>query len=140
MAFRDGPRKLNVLVVDDEPAVGMVVGMQLHEDGMHAEITSTPEEALAAADDRVPDLMILDYHMPRHNGLEVSQRIRAAHGAGIPGILVTGRVHALEQASLDEAGIEAVVTKPFSPKQLAAVARRVLEKRASSGGVGGVAA
>ena len=121
-----------VLVVDDEPAIGYVIALQLHEEGIDTYITTSTEDALDFANVCTPALLIVDYHMPRIDGLSLARQISDNCRTDIPAILITGRVHQLDQTTLDRANISIVLNKPFSPKQLAAAVVRMLSEHPSA--------
>ena len=98
---------LRVLVVDDNPDAAMSLGMLLQMSGHQAFIAHDGAEAIEAADQHRPDVVLLDLRLPGLDGHEVCRRIRRhAWGAGMSIIAVTGcgapeDVHASHQAGFD---------------------------------------
>ena len=75
---------MRILVADDDPAVRESLRRSLSFNGYEVTLASDGDEALAAAADPPPDLVLLDVNMPGIDGLEVCRRIRAA-GSDVPG-------------------------------------------------------
>ncbi|MBL8530526.1 MAG: response regulator, partial [Hyphomonadaceae bacterium] len=84
------------------------------------------EEALAAAAASAYDLILLDIRMPRLDGLETAQRIRAGQGpcAGAPIVALTADAGETERAQAFKAGMDDFITKPIDAARLLAVAER----------------
>ena len=79
-----------VLVVDDEPSIVDAVATALRYEGFEVEEATTARAGLAAAQERRPDLIILDVMLPDLDGLEVTRRLRA-DGVGVPILFLTAR-------------------------------------------------
>ncbi len=108
-----------VLVVDDDPDICGLVEFKLSHVGMNVFGESDGEGGLKAAEELLPDIVILDWMMPKLTGIEVCQRLRAgARTAGIPVLLLTAKAQELDvQCGLD-AGANDYIAKPFSPREL----------------------
>lgn len=80
-----------------------------------------------------PDLILLDLMMPKIDGWELLQRVRADPGLqGIPVIVVTARANEIDRVfGLQIAGVEGYLTKPFGPQELVQCVERVLQAKAS---------
>jgi DNA-binding response OmpR family regulator len=115
-----------VLVVDDEPMVREVLARYLELDGFRVATADDGEQALAAFATEVPDLVVLDLMLPRIDGLEVFQRIRAL--AETPVIMLTARGDETDRIVGLELGADDYVTKPFSPREVIARVRAVLRR------------
>ena len=115
-----------ILVVDDEPVVAEVVERYLRRDGYDVRVASTGTEALAAAQDWVPDLVVLDVMLPEMGGLEVCRRIRQQ--SLTPIIMLTARGEESDRIVGLEMGADDYVVKPFSPGELAARVKSVLRR------------
>ena len=108
-----------ILVADDEAHILHVVSMKLGNAG-HEVITAVDgDEALELCASEHPDLLITDYQMPYLSGLELCKELRARpETRDIPAIMLTARGFDIEPAEMAEAGISAVLAKPFSPREV----------------------
>jgi DNA-binding response OmpR family regulator len=92
-------------------------------------VATDGEEALQALARRTPDLVILDIMLPKLNGFEVCQRIRAdARWRGIKVLMLTAKGRDTEVAKGLGVGADAYVTKPFSTRDLVAQVKQLLEQ------------
>src|ERR1700740_1409019 len=120
-----------VLVVDDEPIVQDVVVRYLERDGFRTLTASDGDSARSLIEEREPSLVVLDVMLPGTDGLTLCRWIRER--SGLPVILLTARGEEADRIVGLELGADDYVTKPFSPRELAARVRSVL--RRSSGSV-----
>ena len=117
-----------VLVVDDEPIVREVVVRYLEREG-HTTLEAATATARAALLERSePDLVVLDVMLPGTDGLELCRWIRSR--SDLPVILLTARGEEADRIVGLELGADDYVTKPFSPRELAARVRTVLRRSA----------
>jgi excisionase family DNA binding protein len=117
-----------VLIVDDDDGLRAFLRAALEGDGCIVREAASAEEGLAALDEELPDLILLDVEMPRMNGIEMLQRVRERHGVEtIPVVMFSGKVEAEEEAQ--EAGAQAFIGKPFDPAHLLASTRQLLRSR-----------
>ncbi|HEY0416078.1 MAG TPA: response regulator transcription factor [Gaiellaceae bacterium] len=115
-----------ILVVDDEPVVRDVVARYLARDG-HATIEAADGiDARRLIELEEPALVVLDVMLPGLDGLELCRWIRAR--SDTPVILLTARVDEADRIVGLELGADDYVTKPFSPRELAARVRTVLRR------------
>jgi DNA-binding response OmpR family regulator len=119
-----------VLVVDDEPIVRDVVVRYLERDGFQTLTASDGDVARALIEERAPNLVVLDVMLPGTDGLSLCRWIRSR--SSLPVILLTARGDEADRIVGLELGADDYVTKPFSPRELAARVRTVL--RRSNGG------
>jgi DNA-binding response OmpR family regulator len=119
-----------VLVVDDEPIVRDVVVRYLERDGFQTLTAADGEAARALIEEREPNLVVLDVMLPGTDGLSLCRWIRGR--SSLPVILLTARGEEADRIVGLELGADDYVTKPFSPRELAARVRTVL--RRSNGG------
>ncbi|HZD88149.1 MAG TPA: response regulator transcription factor [Gaiellaceae bacterium] len=119
-----------VLVVDDEPIVRDVVVRYLERDGFETLIAADGDAARELIERREPSLVVLDVMLPGTDGLALCRWIRGR--SDLPVILLTARGEEADRIVGLELGADDYVTKPFSPRELAARVRTVL--RRSNGG------
>jgi DNA-binding response OmpR family regulator len=115
-----------VLVVEDDPTVREVVVRYLEREGIDVDAAADGEAALRRADARWPDLVVLDVMLPTLDGFEVCRRLRAH--APVPVIMLTARGEEDDRVAGLEIGADDYVTKPFSPRELAARVKAVLRR------------
>ena len=116
-----------LLVADDDEDILALVQLRLSRSGFEVIVARDEQEALQLAQDRHPDLAVLDWMMPKATGLEVLRAIRADSAtADIPVVLLTARASESDiQEGLD-AGAADYIAKPFSPQELAARVHDIL--------------
>ena len=119
-----------VLVVEDEPVMAEVVERYLRRDGHEVCVERTGHGALAAFERFDPDLLVLDVMLPGIDGLEVCRRIRAM--STVPVIMLTARTGEADRLLGFGLGADDYVTKPFSPRELAARVQAVLRRASGS--------
>ena len=117
---------LDVLVVDDDPTVAEVVEAYLTRAGYGVRRAADGPSAVAAARERLPDLMVLDLMLPGFDGYEVHQRVRAL--GEVPVIMLTARGEEGDRILGLQVGADDYVTKPFSPRELVLRAGSVLRR------------
>jgi len=117
-----------VLVVDDEPIVREVVVRYLAREGHETLEAADGNAARGAIELAEPDLVVLDVMLPGTDGLELCRWIRAR--SGLPVIMLTARGEEADRIVGLELGADDYVTKPFSPRELAARVRSVLRRAA----------
>lgn len=122
-----------ILVVDDEPNIREVVGLYLRRDGHTVVAAADGDEALRLNGIHQPDLVVLDLMLPKLSGLEVCRRIQTERR--VPLIMLTAKGEEEDRIIGLGVGADDYVTKPFSPRELAArvaaVLRRVNESTTS---------
>lgn len=116
-----------ILLADDEPHITHLVARRLKAMGHEVRVARDGEEAWTIVQEWVPDLMITDLQMPYINGLDLITNIRQQPSlAGIPVIVLTARGYVLDDQQIRQAGIAALLSKPFSVRRLAAMVSDVL--------------
>jgi len=120
----------NVLVVDDEPHIGLLVRETLAGVGMVVRAVTDGRQALRLLDELAPDLILLDIGLPDIDGFSLCGRIREHSHAPI--IMLSARHHDDDVIRGFNAGADDYVVKPFSPRQLAARAEALLRRRFGS--------
>ena len=117
-----------VLVADDDDDILLLVTMRLRRDGFVVIAARNGEEALALAQQQRPDVAVLDIGMPGLDGLEVLQRIRADDDLrGMRVLLLTAKAQESDVRRGYDAGADAYVRKPFSPAELSARVRALVD-------------
>jgi DNA-binding response OmpR family regulator len=119
-------RATRILVVEDEPQVAEVVGRYLERDGHDVRIVGDGDAALRAFEEQRPDLVVLDLMIPEPNGYEVCEQIRRESEVAV--IMLTARTTESDRLMGLDLGADDYVTKPFSPRELAARVRTVLRR------------
>jgi DNA-binding response OmpR family regulator len=116
-----------VLIADDEPNIVISLEYLLRREGFEVFVAADGEEALARARAERPDLVLLDVMMPKMNGFDVCQALRADPEMAATRILMlTAKGRDTEVSKGLGLGADAYVTKPFSTKELVAQARQLL--------------
>ncbi len=124
-----------VLVVDDDPSITSVLSAYLRKDGFDVEVLHDGQEALASALANPPRLIVLDLSPPRMNGLQVLRALRGRHTT--PVILLSDRRDEDSVVNGLRLGADDFVTKPFSPREVAARVEAVLRRSAPAGAARG---
>jgi len=122
---------LNILIVEDEPAIQELIAVNLEGAGHHALRAADSEQALASIRQTLPDLVLLDWMLPGQSGLAVARQLRGdARTRAIPIIMLTAKSAEPDKILGLEAGADDYITKPFSPRELLARIKAVLRRRA----------
>jgi two-component system, OmpR family, response regulator len=116
-----------ILVVDDEPSIVDAVATCLRYEGFDVEEVRTGRAALSAAQDRAPDLIILDVMLPDLDGLEVTRRLRT-DGVRSPVLFLTARDALEDKLAGLTVGGDDYVTKPFALAEIVARSRAILRR------------
>jgi DNA-binding response OmpR family regulator len=111
-----------VLVVDDDPVIADLVSFRLTRLGLDVFVETDGQAGLAAARELRPDLVVLDWMMPRMNGLEMCAALRAEPDEALartPVLLLTAKAQEPDLLRGFAAGATDYIVKPFSPRELA---------------------
>lgn len=115
-----------LLIVDDEACVTFMLASRFRELGYDVVTADNGEQALELALASPPTAVISDFQMPRKDGLELARQLRANPSTErIPVIMLTARGHRLSPRELQETGIQHVMPKPFSARELQTIIQEV---------------
>ena len=118
----------SVLVVDDEPNIVMSLEFLMEQAGFEVRVAADGEAALQAMEDKLPDLVLLDVMMPKRDGYDLCQMIRAKpEWKHVRIIMLTAKGREVEREKGMALGADDYVTKPFSNQDIVARARRALD-------------
>jgi DNA-binding response OmpR family regulator len=116
-----------ILVVDDEPFICRSLTFVLRKDNYRVFEARNGEEALAAIREHKPDLVFLDVMMPKMNGFQVTEQVRADSALdAVKIILLTAKGQECDREVGKTAGANDYMTKPFSPTKILDRAREIL--------------
>jgi two-component system response regulator MprA len=118
---------MQILVVDDEPAVRDSLDRALRLEGYNVELAADGTEALSTLTGESPDAVVLDLMMPRLDGFEVCRRMRAA-GDRTPVLVLTARDAVSDRVKGLDAGADDYLVKPFALDELLARLRALLRR------------
>ena len=120
----------NILVIDDEPHIVHVVALKLRNAGHTVVTAGDGAEGLELATAGDYDLIITDIQMPYLTGIELSHKL-AEHRTtkNVPIIVLTARGYKLDNESLDGTSIKAILSKPFSPREVLGHVEEILSKQ-----------
>jgi two-component system alkaline phosphatase synthesis response regulator PhoP len=127
----DSPdRPARIRVVDDEPTVREMVGLNLRAAGYDVAFAARGDDALTVAREANPDLIVLDVMLPGRDGLEVVRILRAE--SSVPILLLSARGEEMDRVIGLEVGADDYLTKPFAMRELVARVRAMLRRRRMS--------
>jgi two-component system phosphate regulon response regulator PhoB len=119
----------HVLVVEDEDALSALLQYNLDKEGYQVTVAADGEEALVLIDETPPDLIVLDWMLPKVSGVEVCRRLRARpETRNMPIIMLTARGEETDRIRGLDTGADDYIVKPFSMSELAARIRAVLRR------------
>lgn len=122
-----------VLVVEDEPALAMLLRYNLEHAGFRVDEAADGEEALARIAEAPPDLVLLDWMLPSLSGIDVCRQIRRSPAThSLPVIMLTARSEDADTVRGLDVGADDYITKPFSNEALLARIRALLRRAGTS--------
>jgi two-component system phosphate regulon response regulator PhoB len=126
-----------IMIVEDESDISEMVALHLGRAGHDSFTVSNGLQAVPAAIEKQPDIVVLDLMLPGLDGLSVLKRLRAdTRTAGIPVIILTAKSQLTDKIAGLELGVDDYLTKPFSPRELIlrinAILRRTKKVTATS--------
>lgn len=121
--------KPKVLLAEDDTSLTELLTYNLEQEGFEVLHAADGEEAMVLAQERQPDIAILDWMIPYLSGIEICRRLRRQpETANLPIIMLTARSEESDRIRGLETGADDYITKPFSPRELVARIRAVLRR------------
>ena len=118
-----------ILVMEDEDALATLLQYNLEKEGYDVAVAADGEEGMLQIDERTPDLILLDWMLPKLSGIEVCRRVRGrAETRNLPSIMLTARGEETDRVRGLDTGADDYMTKPFSMTELTARIRAVLRR------------
>ncbi len=118
-----------VLVVEDEDALSTLLQYNLEKEGYAVRLSADGEDALVQVDERLPDLIVLDWMLPKISGIEVCRRLRGRpETRNVPIVMLTARGEESDRIRGLDTGADDYAIKPFSMTELTARLRAVLRR------------
>ena len=125
--MRNLPR---ILIVEDEPAIAELIAVNLRHNGFQPIWAMDGETAQKELDDVLPDVILLDWMLPKESGLTLAKKRRNdKRSQEIPILMLTARGDEFDRVAGLDAGADDYIVKPFSTKELLARIRAVLISR-----------
>ncbi len=119
----------HVLVVEDEDSLATLLQYNLQKEGYEVSLAGDGEEALLMVDERLPDLIVLDWMLPKVSGIEVCRRLRQRNETrNVPVVMLTARGEETDRVRGLDTGADDYVVKPFAMTELTARIRAVLRR------------
>jgi two-component system alkaline phosphatase synthesis response regulator PhoP len=116
-----------ILVIDDEASIRNVARAYLEHEGYTVLCAETGPQGLKMAQERAPDLIVLDLMLPGMDGMEVTARLRERSDVYI--LMLTARSDEVDRVAGLRVGADDYLTKPFSPRELTARVAAILRRR-----------
>jgi two-component system, OmpR family, alkaline phosphatase synthesis response regulator PhoP len=117
-----------ILIADDEPNIVLSLEFLMKREGYEVRVAENGDDALAQLAEFMPDLVLLDVMLPRRNGFEVCQQIRASpQSPDVKVVMLTAKGRDTEMQKGLALGADAYITKPFATKELVARVRDLLD-------------
>ncbi len=118
-----------VLVVEDEDALATLLHYNLEKEGYRVSLAADGEEALTQVNEQLPDLIVLDWMLPKVSGIEVCRRLRGrSETRNVPIIMLTARGEETDRIRGLDTGADDYVCKPFAPREVIARIRALLRR------------
>ena len=118
-----------ILVAEDEEALGQLLQYNLDKEGYRIALAVDGDEAMLLAEEETPDLVVLDWMLPKLSGIEVCRRLRAGRKTrNVPSVMLTARGEETDRVRGLDTGADDYIVKPVSMTELAARIRAVLRR------------
>jgi two-component system phosphate regulon response regulator PhoB len=123
----------SILIVEDEKEIRELLVFTLLRDGYEVIEAETAEVALEKIDNRLPDLILVDWMLPGMDGIDLAKRLRRDElTADLPIVMLTARGEEADKLKSFAGGIDDYITKPFSPRELLARVKALLRRSGGS--------
>jgi two-component system, OmpR family, phosphate regulon response regulator PhoB len=120
---------MNILIVEDEPSMVELLRYNLESEGFQVSSALDGEEAMLLIEEQKPDMVLLDWMLPKLSGIEICRRLRRDQEfRNLPVIMITARGEESDRVRGLDVGADDYVSKPFSPAELMARIRAVLRR------------
>ena len=121
--------KPTILVVEDDASMAELLRYNLEHEGFEVAYAADGEEGLLQAEEKTPDLVLLDWMLPLVSGIEVCRRLRRQPATrNTPIIMLTARGEEADRIRGLDTGADDYITKPFSPAELISRVHAVLRR------------
>lgn len=118
-----------IIIAEDEDALGTLLSYNLEKEGYDVGLATDGDEALVMIKERLPDLLVCDWMMPKVSGIEVCRRLRQQTATrNLPIVMLTARSEETDRIRGLDTGADDYVVKPFSMVELMARIRAVLRR------------
>jgi two-component system phosphate regulon response regulator PhoB len=125
-----GDKVAKLLIVEDETDILHLLQFNFEREGFETHTARDGNEALRLAEERKPDLIVLDLLLPGRDGLEVCKTLKSREGSrNTPVIMLTAKGEEQDRITGFELGADDYVVKPFSPKELILRVKAVLRRK-----------
>ncbi len=125
----NGQAERTVLIVEDEEALATLLRYNLEREGYRVFEARDGEDALLLADEAKPDLVLLDWMLPKLSGIEICRRLRGrGHMRNVPIVMLTARGEESDRIRGLDIGADDYIVKPFSMNELLARVRAVMRR------------
>ena len=120
---------MKILIVEDEPSMVELLRYNLESEGFQVTSAMDGEEAMLSIEEQKPDMVLLDWMLPKLSGIEICRRLRRDQEfRNLPVIMITARAEETDRVRGLDVGADDYVSKPFSPAELMARIRAVLRR------------
>ncbi|MFT4074462.1 MAG: phosphate regulon transcriptional regulator PhoB [Asticcacaulis sp.] len=118
-----------IIIAEDEDALSTLLSYNLEKEGYDVGVATDGDEALVMVKERLPDLLVCDWMMPKVSGIEVCRRLRQQSSTrNLPIVMLTARSEETDRIRGLDTGADDYVVKPFSMVELMARIRAVLRR------------
>lgn len=122
---------VHILIVEDEAAIATLIRFNLEQAGFQVSVAGSVEEAKPLINQKLPDLILLDWMLPHVSGVQFAGQLRAdSRTRELPIIILTARSEDIDKEMGLNQGADDYITKPFSPRELVARVNALLRRRA----------
>lgn len=121
-------KDVKILIVDDEKHINRLIQINMERAGYKTVSAFDGEEALKMVESEKPDLIILDWMMPKKNGMETLKALKANPETNeLPIVMLTAKAQDADVLKGWQSGVDCYLCKPFNPMELLTFVQRILE-------------